>query len=60
MASRKKKRKKKREIPISNPPWMPSEFGIIPYRALAKAEGKAFNRRKGYKILAITVPCAEK
>lgn len=39
---------------------MPSEFGIIPYRALAKEERKAFNSRKGYNILAITVPCAEK
>lgn len=39
---------------------MPSDFGIIPYRALAKEERKAFNGRKGYKILAITVPCAEK
>lgn len=44
----------------SNQPWMPSQFGIIPYRVLAKEGGKAFNGRKRYKILAVTVPCAEK
>lgn len=29
---------------------MPSEFGIIPYRALAKEQRKAFNRIKGIQF----------
>ena len=28
----------------SNQPWMPSEFGVIPYRVLVEEERKAFNR----------------